>query len=95
MAAGMIVAGVDADTAADFVSSSSCSDANAAELRRLSAGAVLWNDLRGELMMLAEDLEPSATDSLLRSLSDLAAASTQPALAFDLVDHCAELLGAR
>ncbi len=95
MAAGMTVAGADERAAVDFAQTSSSARASASDLRHLSRSALLWNDLRGDLMMLAEDLGPDATRALLRSLADVAATSNQPALAFDFVDHCTELLGAR
>ena len=95
MAAGMILAGADKGRAIDFVRSASSNPKDSGELSQLSQSALLWTDLRGELMMLAEDLEPDAVRPLLRSLNDLAASSDQPALAFDLVDYCSELLGAR
>ena len=93
MAAGLVVAGASLDAAVEFVHASSTGRTDRRELAVRSRHPLLWNDLRGDLMMLGEDLTPEAGSALLRSLSHAAATSEQPALAFDFVDRCGELLG--
>ena len=94
MEAGLVVAGASPDAAVEFVHASSTGQTDPGELLHRAHHPLLWNDLRGDLMMLGEDLADEAATALLRSLSDAAATSEQPALAFDFVDRCGELLGA-
>ena len=49
--------------------------------------------LRGDLTLLAEDLNPDAAINLASGMADLAHGCVDPVSAIAVVDHCKQLLG--